>query len=158
MGRAAEHAGAKSTEVGIHMTAQGGLQCWWERIRLLLLLLLFSRSVVSDSLWPRGLQHARLPCPSQSPRACSNPRPSSQWCHPAISSSVVPFSCPQSFPASGSFPVSHLFTSGGPHQVAPIRWSFSFSIGSGLISFSIDWFNLIAAQRTLKCLLQHHYS
>ena len=71
----------------------------------------FSYSVMSDSLWPHGLHHARLPCPSPTPRACSN---SCQCCHPTISSSVVPFSsCPQSFPASGSFPVSQLFTSGG---------------------------------------------
>ena len=64
---------------------------------LLMLLLLFSRSVVSDSLWPHGLQHARLPCPSPSPRGCSSSCPLSQWCHPSISSSVVPFSsCLQS--------------------------------------------------------------
>ena len=68
---------------------------------------------MSDSLQPHGLQHARLPCPSPTPRACSNSCPSSQWCHPTISSSVVPFSCPQSFPASESFPLSQLFTSGG---------------------------------------------
>ena len=74
----------------------------------------FSRSVVSDSLWPHGLQHARPPCPSWTPRACSNSCPSSQWCHPTISSSVVPFSsCLQSFPASRSFPVSQFFASGG---------------------------------------------
>ena len=67
-----------------------------------------------NSLWPHGLQHARLPCPSPTPGACSNSCPSSQWCHPTISSSVIPFSsCPQSFPASGSFPVSQLFASGG---------------------------------------------
>ena len=65
------------------------------------------------TLQPHGLQHARLPCPSLSPGVCSNSCPLSQWCHPTISSSVVPFSCPQSFPASGSFPVSWLFTSGG---------------------------------------------
>ena len=67
----------------------------------------FIHSVVSDSLRPRGLQHARLPCPSLTPGACPNPCPSSWWCHPTISSSVVPFSfCLQSFPASGSFPMS----------------------------------------------------
>ena len=77
-------------------------------------LLLFSSSVVSDALQPQGLQHARLPCPSPSPRACSNSSPLSQWCHPTISSSITSFSSsPQSFPASGSFPVSQLFTSGG---------------------------------------------
>ena len=74
----------------------------------------FSLSVVSNSLWPHELQHARPPCPSPTPGAHPNPCPLSQWCHPTISSSVVPFSsCPQSFPASGSFQMSQLFTSGG---------------------------------------------
>ena len=74
----------------------------------------FSRSVVSDSLRPHESQHARPPCPSPTPRVYSNSCPSSRWCHPAISSSVVPFSsCPQSLPASGSFPVSQLFAWGG---------------------------------------------
>ena len=74
----------------------------------------FSRSVVSDSLQPHESQHARPPCPSPTPGAHSNSRPSSQWCHPAISSSVVPFSsCPESLPASESFPGSQLFTWGG---------------------------------------------
>ena len=74
----------------------------------------FSRSVVSDSLRPHEWQHPRPPCPSPTPRVHSNSRPSSWWCHPAISSSVVPFSsCPQSLPASGSFPMSQLFTWGG---------------------------------------------
>ena len=73
----------------------------------------FSRSVTSVSLQPHGLQHTRLPCPLPTPRACSDSCPSSQWCHPTISSSVISFSsCPQSFPASGSFP-SQLFSSGG---------------------------------------------
>ena len=112
----------------------------------------FSRSVLSNSLRPHGLQHARLPCPSPTPGACSNSCPSSWWCHPTISSSVVPFSsCLQSFPASGSFPVSQFFTSGGP--------SFSCSISpsneySELISFKIDWLDLLAVQGTL----QHHSS
>ena len=74
----------------------------------------FSRSVVSDSLQPHESQHARPPCPSPTPSVHSDSRPSSQWCHPAISSSVVPFSsCPQSLPASESFPMSQLFASGG---------------------------------------------
>ena len=74
----------------------------------------FSHSVVSDSLRPHKSQHARPPCPSLSPRVHSNSRPSSWWCHPAISSSVVPLSsCPQSLPASGSFPMSQLFSWGG---------------------------------------------
>ena len=71
-------------------------------------------SVVSDSLWPHELQYARPPCPSPTPGVHPNPYPLSQWCHPTISSSVVPFSsCPQSFPASGSFQMSQFFTSGG---------------------------------------------
>ena len=74
----------------------------------------FSRSVMSDSLRPHELQNARPPCSSPTPRVHSDSRPSSQWCHPAISSSVVPFSsCPQSLPASESFPMSRLFTWGG---------------------------------------------
>ena len=110
------------------------------------LLLLFSHSVLSNSLWPHGLQHARLPCPSLSPRACSNSCPLSRWCHPTISSSVAPFSCLQSFPASGSFPVSWLYA------LWPKYWSFSFSISpsneySGVISFRIDWLDLLASPR-----------
>ena len=78
------------------------------------LLLLFSHSVVSDSLWPHGLQHTRLLCLSPSPGACSNSCPLSQWCHPTILSSVIPVSsCLLSFPTSGSFPISRLFLSGG---------------------------------------------
>ena len=74
----------------------------------------FSPSVVSDSLWPHGLQHARPPCPSPTPGAYSHSCPSSQWCHPTISSSLIPFcSCLQSFPALGSFPTSQLLASGG---------------------------------------------
>ena len=69
---------------------------------------------MSDSLWPHELQHTRLPCPSLSPRVCLNSCPLSRWCHPTISSAVIPFSsCPQSFPASGSFPMSWLFAFGG---------------------------------------------
>ena len=75
----------------------------------------FSRSVMPNSLWPHGLQHAKLSCPSPTPGACSNSCPSSWWCHPTISSSVVPFSsCFQSFLASESFSMSHFFASGGP--------------------------------------------
>ena len=73
----------------------------------------FSRTVVSDSLRSHGLQHPRLPCPSPTPGVHSNSCPLSHWCHPTISSSVVPFSCPQSFPASGSSQMSQLATSGG---------------------------------------------
>ena len=85
----------------------------------------FSRSVVSDSLQPQELQHARPPCLSPTPGVHSDSRPSSQWCHPAISSSVVPFSsCPQSLPASESFPVSQLFAWGG--QSTGVSASASF--------------------------------
>ena len=107
-------------------------------------------------LRPHGLQHASLPCPSPSSRVCSNSCPLSRWCHPTISSSVVPFSSRlQAFLASGSFPVSWLFT--------PEYWGFSFSISpsneySGLISFRIDWFDFLEVQGTLKSLLQHHTS
>ena len=78
-----------------------------------LLLLLFSRSVVSNSLWPHGLQHARLPCPSLFHGACSNSGPLCWWCHPNIWASVISSSCPQSLPAPGSFLMSWLFASGG---------------------------------------------
>ena len=79
-----------------------------------LYLLLFSHSVMSNYLWPCGLQHAGLPCPSPSPKDCSNSYPLSRWCHPAIPSSVIPFpSCLQSFPASGSFLMTLLIPSGG---------------------------------------------
>ena len=111
---------------------------------------------LSNSLQPHGLQQARFPCPLPSPGACSNSYPLSQWSHPTISSSAVPFSsCPQSFPALGSLPVSQLCIRWPKH------WSFSFSISpsneySGLISFRIDWFDLLAIQGTLKNLLQHH--
>ena len=101
----------------------------------------FSHSVLSDSLQPHGQQHTRLPCPSPTSRACSNSCPSSQWCHPSISSSVIPFSSRlQSFLASESFPMSWLFAS----FRWPKYWSFNFIISpsneySGLISFRVDW-------------------
>ena len=94
--------------------------------------LLFSHSVMSDPLWPHGLQHARLPCPSQTSRTCSNSCPLSQWCHPTTSSSVIPFSCLQSFPASVSSNESTV-------------WIRGPNIGSSasVLSMSIqDWFPL----------------
>ena len=105
----------------------------------------FSRSVVSDSLRPHESQHARPPCPSPTPGVHSDSHPPSQWCHPAISSFVVPFSsCPQSFPASGCFPISQLFTSGGQSigasasaSVLPMNIQGWFPLGlTGLISLS----------------------
>ena len=113
---------------------------------------------MSDSLRPHGLQHARLPRPSPTPAAYSNSCPSCRWCHPTTSPSVVPFSsCLQSFPKSGSFPTSWFFPSGGQY------WRFNLSISpsneySGLISFRMDWLDLLAVLGTLKSLLQHHSS
>ena len=87
----------------------------------------FSRSVLSDSLWPHGRQHARLPCPSPTPRVYLDSCPLSWWCHPTTSSSVVPFSSRlQSFPASGSFPVSQFFATGG-QSIGVLKFSFNFS-------------------------------
>ena len=113
---------------------------------------------MSASLRPQGLQHARLRCPSPTPRACLNSCPLSRGCHPTISTSVIPFSsCLQSFPASESSnePVLHIRW--------PKDWSFVFNISpsnehSGLISFRMDWLELPAGQRTLKSFLQHHSS
>ena len=121
-----------------------------------LLLLLFSRSAMSDSLRPHGLQHARVPCPSPAPGACSNSCPWNRWCHPTISSSVVPFSsCFQSFPASRSFPMSRLLASGGQSIGASVS-VLPMNI-QGWFPFQIDCFDLLAVQGTLKSL-QHHSS
>ena len=108
----------KHTEIFKSFLAWGWLRQFWSMsleceacLSFVSLVSQFSRSVVSDSLRPHESQHARPPCPPPSPRVHPNSCPSSQWCHPAISSSVVPFSsCPQSLPASGSFPMSQLFT------------------------------------------------
>ena len=114
---------------------------------------------MSDSLQPHESQHTRPPCPSPTPRVYSNSCPSSRWWYPAISPSVIPFSsCPQSLPVSGSFPMNQLFTWCGQSI-----GSFSFSISpshehSGLISFRMDWLDLLAVQGTLKSLLQYHSS
>ena len=129
------------------------MQSDWPRLFFLICLLLFSCPVMSDSLWLHGLQHAGLPCPSPTSSACSNSCPLSQWCHPNISSSVIPLLLPSIFPSIR----------------LPKYWSFSFSISpsseySGLISFRFDlnhsfyWFDLLAVQGTVKSLLQHHSS
>ena len=111
-------------------------------------LLLFSHSVVSDSSQSHELHHARLPCPSPNPGAWSDSCPLSPWCHPTILSSVVPFSsCPQSFLASGSFPMSRLFRSGGqsiggsaPASILPMNIQGWFPLGwTGLISLLSKW-------------------
>ena len=131
-----------------------------QNLKNLFSLVQFSRSVMSPrTLQPHGLQHARPPCPSPTPEVYSSSCPLSQWCHPTISSSVGPFSsCLQSFRASVSFQ---------NESVIHIRWpkysNFSFSISpsnehSGLISFRMDWLDLLAVQGTLKSLLQHHSS
>ena len=107
----------------------------------------FSHSVVSESSWPHGPEHSRPPCPSPTPKIYPNSCLSSQWCHPAITSSVVPFfCCPQSFPASGSFPMSQIFVSGGQSTgvsvsapVLPMNIEEWFPLGlTGLI----NWINL----------------
>ena len=119
----------------------------------------FSHSVVSDSLWPHELQHAKPLCPSPTPGVYSNSCPLIRWCHPTTSFSLGPFSsCLQSFPVSGFF---------SNESVLRIRWpkylSFSFSISpsdehSGLIAFRMNWLDFLAVQGTLKTLLQHHSS
>ena len=105
----------------------------------------FSQSVVPDSLWPYGLQHARLPYPSPTPRTCSNSCPSSWWCHPTISSSIVPFSTfLQSFPASGSFPMSQFFASSG-QSIGCWILDIEYNEYSGLIPLGLtDWISLLS--------------
>ena len=104
----------------------------------------FSYSLVSHSLWPHGLQHASPPCPPPTPRVYSNSSPLSWWFHPTISSSFIPFSfCLQSFPASGSFPVSQFFA-WGSHSIG-VSASASVLL-SGLISFRMDWFELLQSK------------
>ena len=125
------------------------INCW------LLLLLLFSHSVVSDSLQPHGLQHTRLPCPSPAPGAFSKLCPLSWWCHTTILSSVVPLLLLLSI-----FPSIRVFSNESSLRTRwPKYWSFSLSISpsneySGLISFRIDWFDFLAVQGNLKSLLQ----
>ena len=113
---------------------------------------------MSVSLRPHGLQHSRLPSPSLSPRACSNSCPSSRWCHPTISSSVILLLLPSIFPRIRVFSNELALCIRWPED-----WSFSFSISpfnehSGLTSFKMDWLDLFAVQGTLKSLLQHHKS
>ena len=113
--------------------------------------------VVSDSFQPHRLQHIRIPCPSLFPGICTNSCPLSRLCHPTISSSVALFSCPQSFPASGSSPVSRLYASSG-QSIGASGSAFIHPSNeySGLISFRIDWLDFLAVQGTLNSFLQHH--
>ena len=119
----------------------------------------FSCSVVSDSLRLHGLQHVRSPCPSPTPGVYSNSCPSSQWCHPAISSSVVPFSsCPQSLPPSGSFPMSQLFTWSGQStgvsastSVLPVNIQDGFALGqTGWISLQSKGLSRVFSNTTVQ--------
>ena len=119
--------------------------------------LLISHLVASDSLQPYGLQHSSLPCPSLSPGICSHSCALSWWCHPTLSSSVAPFSSlPSIFPSIGVFSSELVL-----HVRWPQYWKFIFNISpsneySGLISFRIDRFDLLAIHGTFKSLLQHH--
>ena len=121
----------------------------------------FSRSVVSNSLWAHGLQHARLPCPSPAPGACSQSCPLSRWSHPTISSSVLPFSsCLQYFPASGSFPVSQFFASGGQSFAASqlqhqsyqwiFRTDFLYDLLTALISLLSKGLSRVFSNTTVQ--------
>ena len=120
----------------------------------------FSHSVMSDSLWPHGLQHSRPPCPSPTPGDCSNSCLSSQWCHPTISFSV----CRPLLILPLIFPSIRVFSNESVLHIRwPKYWSFSFSINpstkySGLITFTIDWLDFLAVQGTHKSFLQHHSS
>ena len=116
---------------------------------------------MSNSLWPHGLQHVRLPCPLLSPKVCSNSCPLSHWCHPTISSSVNLLLLS---PPASIFPSIRVFSNESDLSIRWLKyWSFSFSISPSseyleLISFRIDWFDLLAVQRTLKSPIQHHSS
>ena len=122
----------------------------------------FSCSVVSDSLWPHELQHARPPCPSPTPRFYSNSCPLSRWCYPTISSSVIPFSsCLQSFPASESFPVTQLFASGGQNtgvsasaSVLPMNTQDWSSVWTGWISLQSEGLSRVFSNTTVQ---KHQY-
>ena len=122
-------------------------------------MLLFSLTKLCSTLFkPHGLQHARLPCPSPTPGACSNSCPSSWWCHPTISFCRSLLLLPSIFPSIRVFSKELVL-----HIRWPKYWNFSFSINpsneySGLISFRMDWLDLLAVQGTLKSLLQHHSS
>ena len=122
-----------------------------------LFVVVFSHSVMPYSLWPHGLQPSRLPCPSPSPGAYSDSGPSSRWCHPTISSSVISSSCLQSFPASGSFPVSQLFAScdqsigaSASASVLPMNIQDWFPLGlTGLISLQAEGFSRVFSNTTV---------
>ena len=140
----------------IHEIFQAGVLEWGA---IALTLIQFSHSVVTNSSRPHGPQHTRPRCSSPTPRVYSNSYPLRQWCHPTNSSSVVPFLLPPSiFPSIWVFPNESVLRIRWPKY-----WSFSFIISpsdeySGLISFRMDWLDLLVVQGTLKSLLQHHSS
>ena len=118
----------------------------------------FSCSLVSDSLRPHGLQHTRPPCPLPAPRVYSNSCPLSWWCHPTISSFVIPFSsCLQSFPVSGSFQMSHFFASDG-QSIGILASTSVLPMNQDWFPLEMDWLDLFAVQGTLNSLVQHHGS
>ena len=134
--------------------------CWIHLLILIVFSGIFLIVQLLSCVWllrPHGLQHARLPCPSPSPGVCSDACPLSQWCHPTILSSVVPFSS-----CLMIFPNIRIFSNESALCIRwPKYWSFSFSISpsneyTGLISFSIDWFDLLTVQGTVRNLLQDH--
>ena len=131
----------------------------WFYLRSMFSSVHFSRSVVSDSLRPHGLQHARS-CPASTSGVYSDSCPLSRWCHPTISSSVIPFSSRLlSFPASGSLQMSQFFAPGGQSiGLSALASILPMNIQDWLISFRMDWLDLLAVQGTLKSLLQHHSS
>ena len=137
----------------IHVAANGNILFSFTTVQ-------FRCSVLSDSLWPHGLQHTRPPCPSPALGDCSNSCPSSQWCHPTVWSSVIPFSsCLQSFPASGSFPKSQFFTSGG--QSIGVSASASVPPMNNQDWFPFGWTALISLQskglsRVFSTTVQKH--
>ena len=134
----------------------------WLGVGADLVVVVFRHWVISDSFQPHELQHARPPCPSLSSGVCSNSCPLSQWCHSTISSSVAPFSCPQSFPALGYFPVSHLFASGGRSigaspsaSVLPMNIQDWFPLGmTGLISLQSKGLSRVFSNTTVQ---KHHF-
>ena len=146
---------------GLYRLPGGRGLCLWTVVWTWVLALWFSSihhdSVMTDSLLSHGLRHARFPCPSPTSRGCSNSCPSSQWCYPTISPSVLPFfSCLQSFPASGSFPMSQFFTSGGqsigaPLSVLPLNIQDWFPLGlTGLISLQFKGLSRVFSNTTVK--------
>ena len=131
---------------------------WMDLEIIILSSVQFSCSVVSDSLWPHGLQHARLPCLSSTPRAYSNSCPLSRWCHPTVSSSVIPFSWLQSFPTSRSFQMSQFFASGGQNigvsaspSVLPMNIQDWFPLGwTGWISLQSKGLSRVLSNTTVQ--------